>query len=164
MKDENTEELVGRRLKAYETIIENRRYYISTLYGAEAAKKYISLRDEKEYFGWHGHLPEAAPAALWDESHTARERTRKHHADFYEFCDKAYALQKQLYFDRIAERKKNYQAMPIWKQQEKDQGNLAEYLQNLGRKWSQPSTAGSPSGSEPRTPTTPGGSGASHAE
>jgi len=164
MKEENTEELVSRRLKAYEGLIENRRHYVSTIYGAEAAKKYVSLRDEKEYFGWHGHLPEDAPAALWDESNTARQRTRKHHADFYEFCDRAYALQKQLYFDRIAARKKNYQAFPIWQKQAKERGDLEEYLQKLGQRWSQPSTAGSPSGSEPKTPTTPDVCPASRAE
>jgi len=164
MKEENTEELVGRRLKAYEKIIENRRYQISILYGAEAAKKYTHIRDEKDYFGWHGHLPEAAPYKLWAESNTARERTKRHHADFFEFCDRAYAVQKQLYFDRIAQRKKENEALPIWQKQSKEREVFEEFLARLGQKWSQPSTAGSPSGFEARTPTTPDACPASRAE
>lgn len=128
MKDENTEELVGRRLKAYEKIIDNRKYYVRTIYGPEAAKKYVYLRDEKEYFGWHGHLPEYAPAALWDESNTARQRTRKHHADFYEFCDNQYPVQRDAYFSRIEMNRKNAQSWPEYQKQQKDRDQLAAYL------------------------------------
>lgn len=128
MKDENTEELVGRRLKAYEKIIENRRYQISIIYGLEASKRYNFLPKEKNFFLMYGHLPTNSSADSRYEAEMLQKEIDAHHAEFWNFCDNQYPVQRDAYFSRIETNRKNAESWPEYQKQQKDRDQLAAYL------------------------------------
>jgi hypothetical protein len=136
------QELVARRLKAFDEIVDNRRFKIQQVYGAEAAEKYSSLREEREYFGWHGHLPDAAPPKLWAEARTARERVAKLHAEFFEFCEANYAVQRQMMEDKINARRRQWEASPMYEQQAPQRAAFMAYYEQIGQKWAGVTTRG----------------------
>jgi hypothetical protein len=85
---------------------------------------------EKNFFLMYGHLPSNPNKDSAYEAEGLQKEIDAHHAEFWSFCDAQYPTQRDAYFSRIEENKKNAYSWPEYQKQQKDRDQLNEYLRS----------------------------------
>lgn len=128
MKDEKAAFRLEGRTRVFYEVIESRRWKVQQIYGLEASKRYNFLPKEKNFFLMYGHLPTNPNADSRYEAESLQKEIDAHHAEFWNFCDNQYPVQRDAYFSRIETNRKNAQSWPEYQKQQKDRDQLAAYL------------------------------------
>ena len=128
MDQEKAEERLNQRNKVWNEIIESRRWKVQQIYGREAAEKYHFLTREKNFFLLYGHLPTNPSKESYYEAQGIQAEVDSHHAEFWAFCEANYAMQRQVWEDRINRNRENAMAQPLYQKQQRDRDELAAYI------------------------------------
>lgn len=155
MEKDKAEAQLASRTRVWYEVIESRRWKVQQIYGLEAAKRYTYLNKEKQFFLLYGHLPSNPSKDSLYEAQALQKEIDAYHAEFWTFCDSQYPVQRDAYFSRIEQNKKNAASWPEYQKQQKDRDQLADYLKSQqGQSSSPSSTPCSLHGSEAPEPTT----------
>lgn len=129
-EDEKAQAKLEGRTRVYYEVIESRRWKVQQIYGVEASKRYNFLMREKNFFLMYGHLPSNPNKDSAYEAEGLQKEIYAHHAEFWAFCDAQYPTQRDAYFSRIEENRKNAYSWPEYQKQQKDRDQLAKYLKS----------------------------------
>jgi hypothetical protein len=128
MEQDKAEAQLAGRTRVWNEVIEGRKWQIRQIYGQDAADRYHALPREKQYFLLHGHLPSNPNPNTVYEAEALQREVHVHDRDFWSFCEANYAMQRQVWEDRINRNRENAMAQPLYQKQQRDRDELAAYI------------------------------------